>query len=152
VLRLRLPFAALYVAAQLWLMATAGHRAGHAFGFRMFNEASMMRIELRRRVRSDGGVVEVPVVDGAWTARDGRGRPHVLVWRDLVGPFGPATLDATVKAHYGAETQLGALQAALDWVAAHAVDDAETVAWLADVTTQTNGHPPARVHLESRRP
>ena len=58
--------------------------------------------------------------------------------------------DQEFNASYGAATQLGRLQAALDDVAAHVPDDAETTRFLLDVTIKRNGREPVVYVLTSK--
>jgi hypothetical protein len=140
-------FAGLFLAVQLTLIATTGWRPNHAFGFRMFHEYATVKVRLWRRVRGHPGLVRVD--NGLWWARDRAGQVHRMAWFWSVAPFGPAWLDATVKASYGADWALAAYQYALDWVATHTPEDAETETLEADVTVQNNGHAPVTHHLTS---
>jgi hypothetical protein len=160
----RVVFAAVYVVAQGALVLTAARRPDHAFGFQMFSEASTMEVHLSRKVvvpadarsdasqgahRAEDGTVLVPVTGGTWKARDANGDLHRFAWRDRVKDPVLANLDVQVFASYGAPAQLFRLQAALDDVARHTPEDAETLALVADVDVRRNGHEPIRTHLVS---
>jgi hypothetical protein len=134
-----------WLSAQLALIATGGSRPSGAFAFRMFPETSDIEIHLWRRV--DGARLEVPL--GMWSARGPDGSPHAHTWAEKVGPFAPSQLDARARAPYGARAQLAALGAALDWLAEHSPDDAETRAFGAEVTVWRNGRAPEQVSLVS---
>jgi hypothetical protein len=137
---------AVWLVAQLALIATAGQRPNHAFGFRMFSESSELEVHLARRLRGAAGLV--PVEHSQWMARDRDGRPHRIHWGYLMGQNGPR-LDGPGRAPYGARTQLAALEAALSWVATHTPEDAETAQLVADVLVWTNGRPPQHLRFES---
>ena len=57
--------------------------------------------------------------------------------------------DTERSASYGIDAQLARLQRALDDVAAHTPDDADTRRFLLDVTVRRNGREPYVVHLTS---
>jgi hypothetical protein len=141
----RVVFAAIYFAAQGALVATAPVRPDHAFGFQMFSESSTMSIHLSRRVAA--GVVDAP--GGEWIAAGPDGRQHRIAWRDRVKDPLLSNLDVTMQAAYGERAQRARIQAALDDVAAHIPDDAETRALLADVTIRKNGRDPFTIQLTS---
>jgi hypothetical protein len=147
----RVAFACAYLATQGVLIATAGKRPDHAFGFRMFAESSTMRVELLREVDapSGHGVIAVGAPNGAWTARDRGGQVHRIAWRDRVRDPLLSTFDTTIEASYGIAAQLARLKAALDDVATHTPDDDETRRLIADVTVRKNGHEPTVVRLTS---
>ena len=151
----RLVFAAAWLLAQGALIATAGTRPDHAFGFQMFSESSTLEIHLARKV-DDGGAGEeargtrlVPVKDGTWVAHDRDGNPRRIRWRERVHDPGLGAFDVTIHASYGSAAQLARLQAALDDVARHIPEDAETRGLVADVTVRKNGHDPVVIHLAS---
>ncbi len=150
--RARVGFAAIWLAAQASLVLTAGSRADAAFGFRMFSESSTLSVVLSRRIASPTGhgTIVVPVDDGVWLARDPVGALHRFRWRDRIKEPGLAIFDATFHASYGAAAQLARLQAALDDVASHVTEDAETRSLALDVTVRKNGREPTVVHLVSR--
>ena len=149
--RSRLVFAAAWLVAQAALVATAGDRSDNAFGFRMFNESSTLNVHLSRRVdsMSGHGTVLVPVVDGEWIAKDRDGRPHRIKWRERVHEAALSAFDRTFHASYGAAAQLARLQLALDDVAAHMPDDAETRGLVLEVDVRKNGREPYVVRMES---
>ena len=155
VIALRLAFAAAWIGLQIALILTAGRRADGAFGFRMFGESSTIRLSLYREV---GGVGvgqagdargRLHVDGGAWTARDAGGMPRRFSWYDRVKRPEMGVFEREISASYGAAAQLARLQLALDDVAAHIPDDAETTRLLLDVTVRRNGGEPYVVHLAS---
>jgi hypothetical protein len=131
----RLPFAVAWLAAQVALLATAGGRINHSFGFRMFDESALTVLHVERRV--DGGSLPI---DDRWTARDCQGVPHEHVWKRLV-PAGPYVLDHVLIAAYGADSAEARAKAVVQWVARHVPDDCETHAFDAVVSTVKNGRP-----------
>jgi hypothetical protein len=60
-----------------------------------------------------------------------------------------SSLDARVFASYGVDAQLARLQRALDDVADHVPEDAETRQLRAEVTVRRNGGEPTTVSLRS---
>ena len=149
--RARTIFAAIWIAGQSALVLTAGRRSDAAFGFRMFSESSTIVISLSREVEapSGHGTTQVHVEDGAWLARDAHGIMHRFNWFDRVKEPGLASFDVAIHASYGALAQLERLQAALDDVAAHVPEDAETRRLVLDVVVRKNGREPMRVQLTS---
>lgn len=145
----RAAFCVAWVVAQFVLIVTAGRRADGAFGFRMFNESTTITIHLSREVRIGDARAMVPVVDEEWVARDGHGVPYRFAWTERVVDPVLSHLDVTMHAAYGQAAQLERLQAALDDVASHIPDDAETCALEASVTVQRNGHDAEDVVLRS---
>jgi hypothetical protein len=140
-------FAALWVAGQGLLILTAGRRADHSFGFRMFPEATTMEVRLAREL--SGGIVPAP--GGEWTAGDGHGHGRRFSWHDRVRDPVLGSLDRRVFASYGADAQLARLQKALDDVADHVPDDHDTVRLRAAVLVWKNGREPTPVTLVSHR-
>lgn len=134
-----------WLAGQAALVLTAGQRADRIFGFRMFPEASTLEVHLARETR-DG---ERPAPGGEWSARDASGQLRHFSWHDRVRDPVLSSLDARVFASYGAGTQLARLQRALDDVADHVPEDAETRKIVAHVTVWHNGRDPVRSTLES---
>jgi hypothetical protein len=147
----RVAFAAAYFGAQALLVATAGRRADRAFGFQMFSESSTISVHLMRRVDAMSGhdTVLVDAGAGEWSARDAYGKLHHFSWRDRVKEPALAAFDVTLHASYGADAQLARWQAALDDVAAHIPEDAETYALVAEITVRKNGREPHVVELSS---
>jgi hypothetical protein len=141
----RFLFAGLYLAGQVALVLTAEARPDHIFGFRMFPEASTLEIHLFRDTR--GGSVRA--LRGDWSARDGSGQLRHFAWRDRVRDPVLASIDARVFASYGVGTQLARLGHALDDVADHVAEDAETLRLRAEVIVRKNGGDPVTVRLES---
>jgi hypothetical protein len=111
----------------------------------MFAESSSIKVVLYREVRGE----RVHVDEGGWFARDAGGTVRRFAWTDRVRPE-LSVFDREVHASYGARTQLGRLQSALDDVASHIADDAETSRLLLDVTVRRNGREPETFHLTSR--
>lgn len=146
---MRLVFAGAWLAVQAGLVLTADTRADRVFGFRMFNEASTVRVRLSR-VLGDADVLE-SVEDGVWEAHDCQGEPHEIRWDDRVFDARFATWDETMHASYGVDAHLARLQAALDDVAAHIPRDCETRQLVADVRVRRNGHAAYSVQLRSTR-
>lgn len=110
----------------------------------MFSESSTITVGLFREV--DGQRIHVD--NGIWGAKTLDGRVHRFSWYDRVWPYW--IFDQETTASYGAATQLARLQAALDDVAAHVPDDAETTRFLLDVTVRRNGREPVVYHLTSK--
>ncbi|MBX3191340.1 MAG: hypothetical protein KF819_30360 [Labilithrix sp.] len=147
---LRVLFAALWIGVQVALILTAGRRADGAFGFRMFSESSTVKISLYREIAGEDGTrARVHVDDGTWTARDAAGMKRRFAWTDRIRKRDLAIFDTEISAGYGAATQLGRLQAALDDVASHTPDDVETRRFLLDVAVRHNGREAYVVHLAS---
>lgn len=150
-LRARVAIAALYLSLQTVLILTSQRRPEHAFGFQMFGESSTVRFSLLREVEapSGHGTLTVHAYDGEWEARSADGTLHHFSWRDRVKVPALAVFDTTLEAGYGAAAQIARMQAALDDVAEHTPNDAETERLLADVIVKRNGREPAVVHLAS---
>ena len=138
-------FAGAWIAGQASLVLTGSSRPDAMFAFRMFPEASTLEIHLGRELRRG----EVPALGGAWSARDASGQLRHFEWRDRVRDPVLSSLDARVFASYGAETQLARLQRALDDVADHAPEDAETLRFVAHVSLWRNGRGPESMVLAS---
>jgi hypothetical protein len=142
----RVAFAACWITGLCALILTAGLRSDAIFGFRMFPEASTLRIQLSREL--EGGAV-VPAPRGEWAARDSAGQLRHFSWRDRVRDPVLAAIDADVFASYGVVAQLARLQHALDDVADHIPEDDETVRLQADVAVSLNGREPTPARLTS---
>lgn len=146
----RVVFAAIWVCTQVALVITADRRPDGAFGFRTFAEATTVKVVLHREVvGADGQRTRVHVEDGVWSARDAGGLVRRFAWTDRVRRRELATFDTEIGARDGAEAQLTRLQGALDDVATHTPDDADTRRFLLDVTVRRNGREPYVVHLVS---
>ena len=147
----RAAFVAIWLLGQGALVLTAGRRADAAFGFRMFAESTTLTITLSREVQAPTGegTIVIPVEDGSWIARDRTGLPHRFAWSDRVADPVVGTLGVTMHAAYSGAAQLERLQAALDDVATHVPEDAETHALVADVVLRRNGREPQSVRLTS---
>jgi hypothetical protein len=136
--QVRAPFALLWMLGQAALVLTAGLRADHIFGFRMFPEASTLEIHLSRIASG----MTLPAPRGEWAARDASGQLRHFSWRDRVRDPVLESIDVPLFASYGADTQLARLQRALDDVADHLDEDDETQALRADVRVSKNGREP----------
>jgi hypothetical protein len=143
--RARVLFAAGWVALQAGLVLTASCRPDGIFGFRMFPEASTLEFELTRVV----GGVAIPAPGGEWSARDAAGQLRHFSWRARVTDPVLSSPGTSVFASYGADAQLARLQRALDDVAVHEPEDAETERFVARVAVWRNGRGPSAVVLES---
>ncbi len=131
-------------------MLTAGRRVDAAFAFRMFGESSTVRVALYREVLgADGKHNRVHVDDGVWSANDAGGLTRRFAWSDRVRRYELARFDTETSAKYGVDATLARLQAALDDVATHTADDADTRRFFLDVTVRRNGREPYVVHLAS---
>ena len=144
-------FSALYLCLQVTLIVTGNRRSDHAFAFQMFGESSTVRLTLLREIEapSGHGTLIVPVHRGEWIAADALGTRHHFDWRDRVKVPGLSVFDVTFDAAYGARAQLDRMQAALDDVATHIEDDAETQHLFVDVTLVKNGREPTVTRLVS---
>jgi hypothetical protein len=140
-----LVFGGAWVGLQATLVLTAGARPDHIFGFRMFPEASTIEIHLGRD--TPAGPVAAP--HGEWSAHDAGGQLRHFAWRDRVRDPVLGALDLQVFASYGVDAQLARLGHALDDVADHIPEDADTRRLHADVVVRKNGGAPVTVHLES---
>jgi hypothetical protein len=143
---LRVVFAVLWIAGQLALVLSAGARPDHIFGFRMFPEASTLEIHLWRE--TTGG--RIRAARGEWSARDATGQLRHFSWRDRVRDPILSSVDARVFASYGVDAQLARLGHALDDVADHVPEDAETRRLVAEVVVRRNGGEPRTIVLSSR--
>lgn len=143
--RARVVFASSWVALQAGLVLTASCRPGGIFGFRMFPEASTLEFQLDRVVTG----AEVPAPGGAWSARDASGQLRHFSWHDRVIDPVLSSPGTRVFAAYGADAQLARLQRALDDVALHEPEDAETQRFVARVQVWRNGRGPETHVLES---
>jgi hypothetical protein len=143
--RARVIFAAGWVALQAGLVLTGSRRPDGIFGFRMFPEASTLEFELDRVV----GGTALPAPGGEWSAHDAVGQLRHFSWRDRVTDPVLSSPGARVFAAYGADAQLARLQRALDDVALHEPEDAETERFVARVLVWHNGRGPRSVVLES---
>jgi len=147
--RARVAFAALWLAAQAVLIATAGLRPEHAFGFRMFSESTTDVLHLSRRT-FDGELV--PCEQGGWWTRDRNGARIYHSMRDYIDAPELSFYDVRMPASYGRAAELARMQAALDYVIAHLGDDDRTTAqFVVDVALRSGAGAESQVHLESRR-
>lgn len=145
----RIVVAVAWIGLQAALILTAQRRPDGAFGFRMFSESSTIEVVLSREiVGADGARTRVHVNDGTWAARDGAGVLKRFSWYDRVWP-NLGVFDREIHASYGAGAQLARFQGALEDVATHIPEDAETRRLVLDVTVRRNGHEPYTVTLTS---
>jgi hypothetical protein len=145
--RARVVFAALFLLTQAVVIATASLRPDHAFGFRMFSEATTARIHLLRRT-ADG--TEVATDGGGWWTRDRRGGMRHVAFRDYVDTPELSYFDTPLHAAYGGAAELARLQAALDYVVDRLGDDDRvTVGLIAEVELRRGGRAPTHARLQS---
>jgi hypothetical protein len=142
---LRVVFAVLWIGGQAALILTAGARPDHIFGFRMFPEASTIEIQLWR----DTAAGAAHAARGEWSARDASGQVRHFSWHDRVRDPILSALDVRVFASYGVDAQLARLGRALDDVADHLPEDAETRDLRAEVVVRRNGGAPQTVSIMS---
>jgi hypothetical protein len=143
--RARIAFAVAWLLGQGVLVFTSGSRPDHIFGFRMFPEASQLQIRLARLTESG----ERPALDGEWSALDSAGQLRHFSFRDRVRDPVLGSLDTRVFAAYGADTQLARLQRAIDDLAEHTPEDAETLRFVAHVSVWRNGREAVTYTLQS---
>ena len=140
----------MWLGAQIALVLTAARRPDGAFGFRMFMDSSTVKMTLYREViDGDGHRARVRVEDGVWSAGDAGGLRRSFRWTDRVRRRELAVFDTETSTKYGATAHLARLQSALDDVASHTPDDADTKRFLLDVTLRLNGREPEVIHLTS---
>ena len=104
-----------------------------------------MEIHLARELNGQ----RAPAQQGKWQAHDAAGHTIAFSWEDRVRDPVLSALDVRVFASYGVDAQLTRLQRALDDVADHVPDDAETERFVAEVTVWRNGREPMAVSLYS---
>lgn len=132
------------------LILTAGARPEHAFGFRMFSEASSLSYSLFRQVRAeDGSLREEKCEKGRYTLVRAGQAPRVFDWHDWVKTPGLGTFDRDVFASYGLEAQRSRLEAALRSFAEHVPADDQTVRFVIRGESSYNGAPRERFELRS---
>jgi hypothetical protein len=134
-----------WIIGQAALITTGARRPDGAFAFRMFPESSTIDFALER----DVGDKVIHVKDGAWLARDSKGVLHRFRWDDRVTEPGLYPYGQPIHASYGAAAQLDRLAHALDDVASHIDEDAETARLIASVTVRKNGGRPEHIRLTS---
>jgi hypothetical protein len=145
----RVAFAAVWLAAQALLIATAELRPEHAFAFRMFSEGTTAELQLSR-VTFDGTIE--PAARGAWWTRDRRGVRRRLAVRDYIDAPELSTFEVPTPAAYGRAAELSRLGYALDDVVARLGDDDATTAQLVvDITLRRSGAPPEQRRVVSRQ-
>lgn len=149
----RLLFVVLFLGVQLGLVLTAELRPDRTFSFRMFNESSSLKFELYRELPGRRGKRRrVPAPDGNWQAHTRAGELAEFHWTDRVRFPSLTRMSVFVHAPYGLDAQLFRLQEALNDVAAHIPEDADTLALIAVVDTRKNGRDAGRVTLRGERP
>ena len=145
--RARVAFAVAWLAAQVALIATAGLRPEHAFGFRMFSESTTAEMHLYRRT-FDGELVSEE--SGGWWTRSQSGARVHLSMRDYIDAPELSFYDLRMPASYGQQAELWRLQQAIDQVLDRlGSDDVTTAAFVVDVKLRHAGGPPRTVRLES---
>ena len=143
-------FAVVWVFAQATLVLTADRRPDGVFGFRTFHEMTTLKLSLSRDVIAEDGLLTlVQVEHGTWMARDAGGLRRHVSWTDRVMLPDLGVFDTEIVVQHGAAALLGWLQAALDDVATHTPEDAETRRLHLDVVLRRNGGQPYVVHLVS---
>ena len=146
--RARVVFVALWLGAQVALIATASLRPEHAFAFRMFSESTTDVLHLSRRT-FDGDLV--PCEQGGWWTRTKSGVRIYHSMRDFIDAPELSFYDVRMPASYGRAAELARLQAALDYVIGRLGDDDRTTAQLVvDVEMRTGGGVQSHVVVESR--
>ena len=146
----RAGFVSLWVVIQAVLVLTADRRVDGIFGFRALTEASSFKAALFREViGQDGKRTRVHVDDGVWTANDAGGLRRRFAWSDRVRRHELVILDRETPADVSAAATISRLQGALDDLATHTPDDADTRRFAIDVTVRQNGGEPYVVHLTS---
>lgn len=146
----RIVFAVVWVGLQIALVLTADRRPDGAFGYSMFAESSTMSVVLYREIiTEDGTRKRVHVEDGVWSARDGGGLRRRFEWTDRVRRRDLAPSGVERNASYGVAANIARLQAALDDVASHTPDDAETKRFAIEILVRRNGREPYIVRLTS---
>lgn len=135
---------------QSTLIATAGARPEHAFGFRMFGEASTISYSLFRLVRDpDGRIREVRCENGRYSVQ-GRGTDRLFFdWHDWVKTRGLGSFDREIFASYGVAAQRARLQAAVESFAGQIRGDHETLRFVLRGYTSRNGGPKESFAFES---
>lgn len=146
----RVVFAVAWVGLQIGLVLTADRRPDGALGYRMFTESTTMSVTLYRDIVGDDGVRKrVHVEGGVWSARDAGGLRRRFEWTDRVRRRELGSFDVERNASYGAAANVARLQAALDDLAAHTPDDAETKRFAIELLIRRNGREPYIVRLTS---
>lgn len=142
-----------WLAVQGALVATAGSRPEHAFGFRMFGEASTLSYSLHRVIRGpDGEERELKCEGGRYSilrGAPGRDERVVYDWHDWVKRPALGTFDRELFASYGVAAQLSRLAIAVDSFADQVPADHETLRFVLRGTSSRNGSPPEPFVFES---
>lgn len=138
-----------WVALQLALIVTAGRRPEHAFGFRMFPEASTISYSLARVVRTSAGPREIVVKDGHYFVRHDDGSVRHYEWRDWIPQRALGAFDREIFASYGAAAQLSRMSLALEAFARYVGDDGETERFVLHGYVKRNGGAPEPFRFES---
>lgn len=139
-----------WLALQGTLIATAGPRPEHAFGFRMFGEASTLKYSLYRVVRApDGTQRELKCDEGRYRIAKGGGEGVAFDWHDWVKTPALGTFDREIVASYGVAAQRSRLAAAVDSFADQVPADRETARFVIRGYSRRNGGPPEPFVFES---
>ncbi len=144
----KIAVAVAWISSQTALIVTAASRPDGAFGFRMFSESSTIQVRLFRHIDGTG---PVEVEGGEWTARDARGVLHRFTWGARVREPNLSTFGVTMHAAYGGAAQVQRWHAAIEDVAKHIPEDAETRALELELTIRKNGRAETVTHLLARR-
>jgi len=147
----RVAFAVAFFGVELLGILHAQREPDRVFGFQMFNESSRVTVHLFREVAQKKRRVLLPLPDGRWRAPDASGVYHDFAWQDRLRSR-LYLLGQSVHARYGLDAQLFRLQGALDDLARHIPNDAQTLALVAEVETSKNGQPGPVVRLRADKP
>jgi hypothetical protein len=147
--RARVVFVAIWLAAQIALVATASLRPEHAFAFRMFSESTTDVLHLQRRT-FDGDLVSCD--GGKWWTRTKNGARLYHSMRDYIDAPELSFYDIRMPASYGRAAELARLKAALDYVIGRLGDDDVTTAqFVVDVELRSGAGAQSHVTIESRK-
>lgn len=144
-------FGGAFLGTQGALIATAGLRPDHAYGFWMFHESSTVELRFFRVIvaKDDpGGFRRVEAVGetATWEARDSAGALQTRSWRDRVKQPELATFGRRIPAAYGAGAVTARLTAALFDLSEH-IEDADSCRFEVDAAVTRNGRDDGVQHL-----
>jgi hypothetical protein len=110
-----------------------------------------LHVSLEREVAARDGTNArwLPVEQGIWAASDTAGTRRRFAWTDRIKTRGLSVVDRDVFVEGAVSTTLEELQLALDDVAVHINDDAESRRLRLEVTIKPIGHEPRTVYLTS---
>ena len=146
--RARVVFVALWLAAQIALIATASLRPEHAFAFRMFSESTTEVLHLSQRT-FDGAVISCD--GGRWWTRTRSGARINHGVRDFIDAPELSFYDVRMPAAYGRAAELARLKNSLDYIVGRLGDDDVTTAQLVvDVALRSGAGVQSHVRIESR--